>query len=319
MTQRTSVFIDGQAGTTGLRIRDYLTGRADLELLEIPPARRKDDSARRELLNSAAISILCLPDDAARAAVVMVDNPRARIIDASTAHRVDPEFAYGLPELAPGQRAAIREATRVSNPGCWPTCVCLSLRPLIDAGLLAADAPLSFHGLSGYSGGGNPMIARWEEPQHGLRSLPFEAPYALGRRHKHIPEMVRYCGLAREPHFTPAVGAFRSGMRVQIPLPAGVLRQGASAADVHAVLAARYADEAFIEVQLAPEGQEGDEHSFDPRACNDTNRARLHVLGHPSGHVTLVAILDNLAKGASGAAVQNLNLMLGLPETTGLA
>lgn len=315
---RARIFIDGQAGTTGLRIREYLAGRTELELLEVEAGRRKDDAARRELLNSADISILCLPDDAARSAVAWIENPRARVIDASTAHRVHPEFVYGMPELAPEQRAAIASAQRVTNPGCWPTCVCLLLRPLIDAQLLAPDAPLAIHGLSGYSGGGNAMIARWEDPKAGLGALPFEAPYALGRVHKHVPEMKRYGRLAREPHFTPAVGAFRCGMRVHVPLPAGLLRAGASAATVHEVLQARYADEAFVDVRLVAEGPDGGETELDPRACNDTNRVLLRVFAHPSGHVTLVGVLDNLAKGASGAAVQNLNLMLGLPEGTGL-
>jgi N-acetyl-gamma-glutamyl-phosphate reductase len=316
MTTRPTVFIDGQAGTTGLRIRELLAGRDDqIEVLEIAAAHRKDERARRELLNGADLSILCLPDDAARTAVALVSNPRARIIDASTAHRVSPEFVFGLPELSREQRPAIAAATRVSNPGCYSTCVVLLLRPLIDAGLLRADAPLSIHALSGYSGGGHTMIDRWERTGPNLLSLPYEAPYALGRRHKHIPEMMRYARLAAEPYFVPAVGPFRCGMRVQIPLHATLLATGTGPGAVWEALHARYSEEQLIDVRpwVAPDVEQ-DEAALDPRACNGTNRAMLHVIAHPGGHLLLVAILDNLAKGASGAAVQNMNLMLGLPE-----
>ena len=314
-----TIFIDGEAGTTGLRIRELLANRSDLSVLEIAPAQRKDPGARAELLNAADVSILCLPDDAAREAVAAIGNPRARVIDASTAYRVAPGWVYGLPELLPGQRAAIAQATRVSNPGCWPTCVSLLVRPLVDAGLLPATAPLAVHGLSGYSGGGKPMIARWEAAEHGLAQLPFEAPYALDRVHKHVPEMLQYGGMRSEPQFVPAVGPFRCGMRVQLPLPAGLLPRSSDAAALHAALTARYAGERFIKVW--PLGSElgGEERALDPSACNGTNRVELRVLPHPSGHVLLVAVLDNLGKGASGAAVQSLNLMLGLSEDAGLA
>jgi len=316
MASKPQIFVDGQAGTTGLRIRELLNGREDLELLEIDPAARKDAAARAELLNRAALSILCLPDDAAREAVSLVTNPAARVIDASTAHRVADDWVYGLPELAPGQRAALASARRVSNPGCYPTCVLLLVRPLVDAGLLAADAPLVIHALSGYTGGGSAMIARWEDPAQHLLSLHYEAPYATERRHKHVPEMVRHGRLAHEPVFVPAVGPFRCGMRVELPLHAALLRPGASAAAVLEALRARYAGEHFVSVVTS--GDALAERSLDPTACNDTNRAELHVLPHPSGHVLLVAILDNLGKGAAGAAVQSLNLMLGLPEGRGL-
>lgn len=312
------VFIDGQHGTIGLRIRELLAGRTDLEIIEVDPSRRKDPSARRELLNTADVSILCLPDDAAKEAVGWIENPRARVIDGSTAHRVDPRFIYGLPELAPEQREQLRTATRVANPGCWPTCVALLTRPLVDAGLLEAKTPVCIHGVSGYSGGGKAMVERWESPETKLLDLTFEAPYALDRRHKHLPEMQRYGALAVEPVFVPSVGPFRCGMRVAIPLHAAVLRSGITAGHVLEALQARYAGERFVEVVPPDASAAADERTLDPSRCNGTNQVRLHVAAHPSGHVLLIAILDNLGKGASGAAVQNLNLMLGVPEDRGI-
>ena len=316
MAHAPKVFVDGQVGTIGLRIRELLAGRTDIELLLIADEKRKDPAARAELLNAADVSILCLPDDAAREAVAMVTNPRAKIIDGSTAHRVADGWVYGLPELAPAQRQAVASAKRVSNPGCYPTCVALLLRPLVDAGLLSPQTPLSIHALSGYSGGGNPMIEKWESPGLGLLKLPFETPYALDRRHKHVPEMVRYAGLRVEPCFVPAVGAFRCGMRVQIPLHAALLQGPASADSLFEALRSRYHGERFIRVLRTDQALT--ERDLDPRACNDSNRVELRVLPHPSGHVLLTAVLDNLGKGASGAAVQSLNLMLGLPEKRGL-
>ncbi len=315
MNDKPSVFIDGQAGTTGLRIRELLGGRGDLTLLEIEPARRKQPEARAELLNRADIAVLCLPDDAAREAVQLITNGHTRVLDSSSAHRVADGWVYGLPELAPDQRAAIAASQRVSNPGCYPTCVALLLRPLVDTGLLPAETPLAIHALSGYSGGGHAMIERWE--QQDLLSLPYEAPYSLERRHKHVPEMIRYGRLLYEPCFVPAVGPFRCGMRVEIPLHARALSQGSDAAAIDETLRARYAGERFISVSRLDDKL--GERALDPTACNDSNRVALKVLPHPSGHVLLVAILDNLGKGAAGAAVQNLNLMLGLPEDRGLS
>lgn len=319
MTRKPRVFIDGQAGTIGLRIHELLGGREDLELLEIDAAQRKDPRARARLLNEADVSVLCLPDDAAREAVALLESPSARVIDGSTAHRVQDGWVYGLPELLHSQRAAVASATRVGNPGCYPTTVCLLVRPLVDAGLLPPETPLAIHALSGYSGGGKPMIARWEDAEVGLAGLPFESPYALERTHKHVPEMMRYGGLRAEPQFVPAVGPYRCGMRTEIPLPKGALPAASSAEALHAALVARYAGERFIRVLPLGDGLTGDERRLDPRACNDTNRVELRVLPHPSGHVLLVAVLDNLGKGASGAAVQSLNLMLGLPEDRGLS
>jgi N-acetyl-gamma-glutamyl-phosphate reductase len=311
------IYIDGQAGTTGLQIHERLAPRDDLTLLEIDEARRKDPAARTELLRSADVAILCLPDDASREAVALAGDAPVRLLDASTAHRVGDGWVYGLPELAPGQRAAIRDARRVSNPGCYPTGVILLLRPLVDAGLVAHDAPITVHALSGYTGGGRQMIERWEDPSTGLATLPFEAPYALDREHKHVPEMTRHAGLAHRPQFVPAVGPFRCGMRTEIPLHAALLR-GVDAARLHAALAARYAGEPFVSVAPFGDAVSADERAFDPRAANGTNRIDLHVLPNPLGHVLLVATLDNLGKGAAGAAVQNLNLMLGVDEARGL-
>lgn len=313
------VYIDGQAGTTGLQIHDRLAARSDVTLLEIDAARRKDPAARTELLQSADVAILCLPDDASREAVTLAGDAPVRFLDASSAHRVAEGWTYGLPELEPTQRDAIRSARRVANPGCYPTGVVLLLRPLIDDGLLAADAPIAVHALSGYSGGGRQMIERWEDPATALAGLPFEAPYALDREHKHVPEMTRYARLAYRPQFVPAVGPFRCGMRVEIPLHARVLESGVDARALHGALTVRYANEPFVAVAPLATNVPSDERAFDPRAANGTNRIDLHVLPNPLGHVLLVAVLDNLGKGAAGAAVQNLNLMLGLDEAAGLA
>jgi N-acetyl-gamma-glutamyl-phosphate reductase len=312
------VFVDGHHGTVGLRIREWLADRRDLALLEIDPARRKDEDARRAVLSEADLVVLCLPDDAARETATWLAGSATRIVDGSTAHRVAEGWAYGLPELAPAQRAAVAASRRVSSPGCWPTAVVLGLRPLVDAGLLPADAPITIHGVSGYTGGGRPLIERWEDPAGGRLALPFEAPYALDRVHKHMPEMTRYAGLAREPQFVPAVGPFATGMRVEIPLHASLLARGASAKAIWEALAARYANEPFVRVGPFDESIPQDERRYDPRACNDTNRIALHVVPNPAGHALLVALLDNLGKGAAGAAIQNLNLMLGLGETAGL-
>lgn len=315
----TRVFVDGHAGTIGLRIRELLAGRTDLLQLEIEESRRKDPSARREMINACDVAILCLPDDAAREAVSWINNDSTRVIDGSTAFRVDDGWVYGLPELAPEQRSAIKVSKRVSNPGCWPTCVSLLMRPLTDAAQLPADVALSVHGLSGYSGAGKAGIEKWESPTAGLVNLPFEAPYSLDKQHKHVPEMKKHGRLSVEPFFRPAVGSFRCGMRIEIPLHASQLPSGANAESILETYRKRYEGERFIRVVPPGESTPSNELSFDPRACNGTNRVELRAIGHANGHVHLIAILDNLGKGASGAAVQSLNLMLGLPEDTGLS
>ncbi|MEM7404152.1 MAG: N-acetyl-gamma-glutamyl-phosphate reductase [Pseudomonadota bacterium] len=312
-----TVYIDGQAGTTGLRIRELLADRQDVRLLTVDEAHRKDPSARRDKLLEADLAILCLPDDAAREATEWAGNGSTRLLDASTAHRVADGWVYGLAELARAQRDEIRAARFVANPGCYPTGVILLMRPLVEADLLPVDLPVSVHALSGYSGGGKGLIERWEDAESALNALPFEAPYAMDRVHKHIPEMLAYSGLSLEPQFVPSVAAFRCGMRIQIPLNAALLPSGVDAVRLHEALLQRYAREPFVRVK--PSGGTVDEWTLDPRGCNDTNAIELSVVGHPSGHVLLCAVLDNLGKGASGAAVQNMNLMLGFDEQAGLA
>ena len=312
------VFIDGHTGTTGLRIHQWMAAREDVELLTLPQDLRRNPKERRGQILESDVAILCLPDDAAVEVAEWVQESDTRLIDASTAHRVAAGWAYGLPELESGQRSAIGQAKYVSNPGCYPTGFILLVRPLIDAGLLAPDAPVSINALSGYSGGGNTLIEKWESPDSGLSGLPYEAPYALYQRHKHVPEMMRYGGVSAEPQFVPAVGPFRCGMRVQVPIHASLLAPGTTGETVWETLYERYLGEPFVQVAPRPEPGTLDERSFDPEACNDSNRIQLHVAAHPSGHILLVALLDNLGKGACGAAIQNLNLMLAFPEDAGL-
>lgn len=312
------VHIDGHAGTTGLRIRDWLAGRVDIELSTLDEDRRKDTAARRAAIEAADLAVLCLPDDAAREAALWAEESGTRVIDASTAHRVADGWTYGLPELDVTRREAIRGAGFVANPGCYPSAFILLTRPLVDEGLLPHDTPISIHALSGYSGGGRGLIEKWESPGQGLDSLPYEAPYALGARHKHIPEMMAYSGLTAEPLFVPAVGPFRCGMRVEVPIPLGVLPMDVNSTAILDCLRERYKSEPFVRVVPHPDPRAAHERSFDPQACNDTNRIELHVVPHPSGHTLLMGLLDNLGKGASGVAIQNLNLMLNLPETAHL-
>ncbi|MFN4042208.1 MAG: N-acetyl-gamma-glutamyl-phosphate reductase [Brevundimonas sp.] len=305
-----TIFIDGEAGTTGLEIRERLETRRDLQLMLLGD-RRRDVAARREALNTADAVILCLPDDAAREAVDMVENPAVRIIDASTAYRVDPDWTYGFAEMAPGQGERIARSTRVSNPGCYPTGFLGLIAPLVRAGIVPADLPVTVNAVSGYSGGGKAMIAEFEGGAD-----PFRA-YGLSLKHKHVPEMTQQAGLTRPVLFAPAVGNYRQGMLVEVPLHLSALPGSPSIEVLHGALVEAYAGARFVEVAEleATEALGG----LTPEGLNGTNRLRLHVFGDRSGEqARLVALLDNLGKGASGAAVQNLNLMLGLDEGEGL-
>jgi len=298
-----TVFIDGEAGTTGLQIRERLAGRRDLEVVSIDPEKRKDVAARRALLNSADAVILCLPDDAAVEAVVLIDNPAVKVIDASTAHRVAAGWTYGFPEL-PGHRAAIAASTRVANPGCYPTGFIALVVPLVAAGLIAPDFPLTVNAVSGYSGGGKSLIAEFET---GGATDAFR-PYGLTLKHKHVPEMQRYAGLAHPPLFAPAVGRFAQGMIVEVPLPLWALPGRPSPEALRDALTAAYVGEPFVTVadaaetarlQVARAGAAGHVAEIDPEALNGTNHLRLYVFGDTTGEqARLLAVLDNLGKGA---------------------
>ena len=309
------VFIDGEAGTTGLQIRERLVGRRDLDLVSIDPARRKDAGARSEMLNDADAVILCLPDEAAREAVALITNPDVRVIDASSAHRTADGWVYGFAEMAPGQRAAIALAKRVSNPGCYPTGAIALIRPLVGAGLVPADWPVSINAVSGYSGGGKGMIAEFEdEAAANYTRAPYRI-YAMGGGHTHVPEMQVHGGLTHAPLFAPAVGRYAQGMIVEAPLQLWALPGQPKLADLHGALTAAYDGEQFVEVASLEEA--AGLKTLDPEGLNGTNRMKLFVFGNGE-QARLVALLDNLGKGASGAAVQNLNLMLGLDEGAGL-
>jgi len=302
------VFIDGDVGTTGLQIRERLERREDIALVRIDPDRRKDMGARLAALAEAEVAILCLPDDAAKqiAAACDAEGLPTRLIDASTAHRTHPGWSFGFPEMAKGQRDAIRAARRVSNPGCWSTCAIALIRPLVDAGLIAPDASLAISGVSGYSGGGKAMI---EEFESGAVSGSFL--YGAAQTHKHLPEISLYGRLSHPPVFVPSVGQYAQGMAVAVELTLG----GDGIAAAEDALIAHYAGERFVSVVPATS------HAprVMPQALNGTNRMELSVHGNPAtGATTLIAVLDNLGKGASGAAVQNLNLMLGADEGAGL-
>lgn len=314
-----TVFIDGEHGTTGLQIRARLQGRGDLALLSLPAEARRDAAARREIVNRADCVILCLPDDAARETVALIDNPHTRVIDASTAHRVAPGWVYGFPELARGQRAAIAAAARVSNPGCYPTGFLALVRPLRERGLLAADARLTVHAVSGYSGGGRRMIESFEQPAPGARPQAY-GDYGLTLAHKHVPEMRQHGLLEHAPLFAPAVGHFRQGMLVHVPLHLDALPRRPTARQLHAAYEEHYAGEPFVSVRPPDDAAALREGTFlEPEALNGSNRLEIFVFANDAvRHALLVARLDNLGKGASGAAVQNLNLMLGLPEDAGL-
>lgn len=326
------VFIDGAAGTTGLEIRERLAGRGEFALVQLSDAQRKDAAARTAALNEADIVILCLPDEAARDAVGMIENPAVRVIDASSAHRVAQGWTYGFPEMEPDQRAKIAASKRVSNPGCWPTGFLGLVRPLVRAGVIPADFPLTVSGVSGYSGGGKAMIEEFEAKESPRYVETVVRTYGLTLSHKHQPEMRVHSGLAHAPVFSPNVGRFYRGMIVEVPLQLWALPKRPKVYDLYEALSEAYRGEKLVEVadldhigfskgsvpdvakMMSPPPT-----SIDAEALKLTNGMQLFVLGNDkTEQARLIAVLDNLGKGASGAAVQNLNTMCGLPETTGL-
>ena len=306
------IFVDGSVGTTGLEILDRLAGRPELTVSTLPDALRKDAAARADALAAADIAILCLPDAAAREAVALVGTQATRIIDASSAHRTAPGWDYGFPELRPGQRERIAGSARVSNPGCYPTAFLALMAPLVDAGLLAADWPWTVNAASGYSGGGKGMIAAFEDAGAPDASTTAFRLYSLGAAHKHVPEMQAHAGLAHPPLFAPAVARTYRGMLVDVPVPVQAMR--ASPDRLRQALADAHAGSPLIHVAA-----ENDGTALAIEEVAGTDRIALHVFADKvSGQARLIAAIDNLGKGAAGAAVQNLNLMAGLPETSGL-
>lgn len=311
------IFIDGEAGTTGLQIRERLAGRRDLEVLSIAADKRKDQDERKRLLNAADIAILCLPDDAARESVSLIENETTRVIDASTAYRVDPDWAYGFAEMDKPQSDRIANARFVANPGCWPQGLIGTVRPLVEAGLLPADAAVTYNGISGYSGGGKQMIAEYEAAGEAASHF---MPYALTFNHKHVPEMTKYTGLSSAPLFVPTVGDFAQGMTTFVPLQLNKLPKVPTGRELHAALADHYAGIRDSFVAVAPYEEIAKTPALDPQVNNGTNTMTLHVFANDArAQAVLVAVYDNLGKGASGAAVQNLNLMLGVSAKESLA
>ncbi len=312
-----TVFIDGEAGTTGLQIRARLEDRPDVTLLSLGETERKDANRRREMLNTADLSILCLPDDAAREAVDMIDNPGAKVIDASTAHRTAEGWVYGAPEYDPDQTVKIASASRVSNPGCYANASVCILHPLVMQGIVQRDTPITINAVSGYSGGGKQMIASFEDPENEAFTEEAFRVYGLTLEHKHVPEIQKWSGLETRPLFVPSVGRFRQGMIVQVPLQLETLPGKPSPADIHGALRDHYQGRQFVTVADLSETQAMT--GLQPEFLNETNELRLHVFGNDKhGQAVIMGVLDNLGKGASGQAVQNMNIMLGFDEATGL-
>ncbi|MBC8269245.1 MAG: N-acetyl-gamma-glutamyl-phosphate reductase [Rhodospirillaceae bacterium] len=312
-----TVFIDGEVGTTGLQIRERLGNRADLSFLSLDEIERKDLGRRGDMLNSADIVILCLPDDAARDAVAMIENTDVRVIDASSAHRVATGWVYGMPEYGPGQAELIAAASRVTNPGCYAITSVSILHPLVAGGIVPASHPVTINAISGYSGGGKQMIADFEDAENGAyANTPFRV-YGLGLAHKHVPEIKAWSGLDKSPLMVPSVGHFRQGMIVQVPLQLWSLPGNVSVGDIHAALENHYAGQRFVKVK--PLAETADMSGLEPEGLNGTNELHLHVFGNAeAGQAVVMGLIDNLGKGASGQAVQNLNLMIGADPDTGL-
>jgi len=308
-------FVDGQEGTTGLRIHEYLAQRDDIEVLRIGADKRKDAAERARLLNAADVAFLCLPDAAAREAAALVTNPKTCLIDASTAHRTASGWVFGLPELAAGQRELLRRSKRISNPGCHASAFILLLRPLVDAGLVPADLPISASSITGYSGGGKKMIEQYEAG--GDARLDAPRPYALTLSHKHVPEMTAHTGLTVPPVFMPIVGSFYKGLSVSVPLHLSQLKAGTTPEALQSVFRHHYEGERFIRVMPVRDPAALAETYFDVQAANDTNRVDIFVFANDTQAI-LMARLDNLGKGASGAAVQSMNVHLGIDEALGL-
>lgn len=312
------VFIDGEAGTTGLQIRQRLDGHDGVEIISIDPTKRKDAGARAELLNAADAVVLCLPDAASKEALSLIERPDVRVIDASTAFRTDDAWVYGFPEMSADQRHQIANAKRVTNPGCYATASIALIRPLTDAGFIKNDSALNIVGLSGYSGGGRAMIEEFEDTNSASYTEVPVRLYGLTLKHKHVPEIQKHAGLACRPVFAPSVARFAQGMFVEVPLSLPSLSGAPSVNDIHETLATVYADQTFVKVASLEDSAACS--TLEPEMLKGTNEMHLYVFGDPDGEqALLVAVLDNLGKGASGQAVQNLNIMLGLPESTGLA